>query len=335
MSLDVKTGVGGIAAQVSNAANAAQDITATNDQREERQNIRVNGTETGVKTTNAVSEWLSASGAGGQALSKVNQVTDTVGKAATGVGKATTAGHEGQKIGGNGGFGEVVGGIFAAGTAVGEGIGVYDQVQQENAVRQQQQQATKTASSGSGTSSTQQTAQQASQSASAQQQVTSKSTAIMNQAANNLTQQINAAQQQPYQQQQTAANQAVDNQMNNMITSSQSNQAKAQENAQADAERIRNIDNNPNANSNEIIMSDGTVKTLSENRGSNGSTVYEIYTDGSRTLKYQDGTVRMQNKDGTYQSIAPDGTVKYYDQDNREISYEAYEKGKLSNNGIN
>ena len=49
LSFDVKTGVGGIASQVSNAANAAQDIAATNDQREERQNIRVNGTETGVK----------------------------------------------------------------------------------------------------------------------------------------------------------------------------------------------------------------------------------------------------------------------------------------------
>ena len=127
LSFDVKTGVGGIASQVSNAANAAQDIAATNDQREERQNIRVNGTETGVKTTNAVSEWLSASGAGGQALGKLNSVSNTVSTAATGVGKATTAGHEGQKIGGNGGFGEVVGGIFAAGTAVGEGIGIYDE----------------------------------------------------------------------------------------------------------------------------------------------------------------------------------------------------------------
>ena len=127
LSFDVKTGVGGIASQVSNAANAAQDIAATNEQREERQNIRINGAQDGSKTTNAVSEWLSASGTGGQALGKVNQVTDTVGKAATGVGKATTAGHEGQKIGGNGGFGEVVGGIFAAGTAVGEGIGIYDE----------------------------------------------------------------------------------------------------------------------------------------------------------------------------------------------------------------
>ena len=127
LSFDVKTGVGGIAAQAGAAANAAQDITATNDQREERQNIRVNGTETGVKTTNAVSEWLSASGAGGQALGKLNSVSNTVSTAATGVGKATTAGHEGQKIGGNGGFGEVVGGIFAAGTAVGEGIGIYDE----------------------------------------------------------------------------------------------------------------------------------------------------------------------------------------------------------------
>ena len=116
LSFDVKTGVGGIASQVSNAANAAQDIAATNDQREERQNIRVNGTETGVKTTNAVSEWLSASGAGGQALGKLNSVSNTVSTAATGVGKATTAGHEGQKIGGNGGFGEVVGGIFAYGS---------------------------------------------------------------------------------------------------------------------------------------------------------------------------------------------------------------------------
>ena len=138
LSFDVKTGVGGIAAQAGAAANAAQDITATNEQRQERQNIRVNG-GAGNNTTNAVSEWLSASGTGGQALSKVSQATDTVGKAAAGVGKATTAGHEGQKIGGNGGFGDVVGGIFAAGTAVSEGIGVYDQVQQENAVKQQQQ----------------------------------------------------------------------------------------------------------------------------------------------------------------------------------------------------
>ena len=142
LSFDVKTGVGGIASQVSNAANAAQDIAATNDQREERQNIRVNGTETGVKTTNAVSEWLSASGAGGQALGKLNSVSNTVSTAATGVGKATTAGHEGQKIGGNGGFGEVVGGIFAAGTAVGEGIGIYDeQTKAAQAAKAREQQA--------------------------------------------------------------------------------------------------------------------------------------------------------------------------------------------------
>ena len=142
LSFDVKTGVGGIAAQAGAAANAAQDITATNDQREERQNIRVNGTETGVKTTNAVSEWLSASGAGGQALGKLNSVSNTVSTAATGVGKATTAGHEGQKIGGNGGFGEVVGGIFAAGTAVGEGIGIYDeQTKAAQAAKAREQQA--------------------------------------------------------------------------------------------------------------------------------------------------------------------------------------------------
>ena len=75
-------------------------------------------------------------------MGKLNSVSNTVSTAATGVGKATTAGHEGQKIGGNGGFGEVVGGIFAAGTAVGEGIGIYDeQTKAAQAAKAREQQA--------------------------------------------------------------------------------------------------------------------------------------------------------------------------------------------------
>ena len=140
LSFDMKTGMNGIAMQVANAANAAQDLTATNEEREARQNIRVNGDESGNKTTNAVTEWLSASGDGGKALSKLNDATNMVGKAATATGKATTAGHEGQKIGGNGGFGEVVGGIFAAGTAVSEGMGIYADAQQQKAQQQTQAQ---------------------------------------------------------------------------------------------------------------------------------------------------------------------------------------------------
>ena len=140
LSFDMKTGMNGIAMQVANAANAAQDLTATNEEREARQNIRVNGDESGNKTTNAVTEWLSASGDGGKALGKLNDATNMVGKAATATGKATTAGHEGQKIGGNGGFGEVVGGIFAAGTAVSEGMGIYADAQQQKAQQQTQAQ---------------------------------------------------------------------------------------------------------------------------------------------------------------------------------------------------
>ena len=139
LSYDVKTGMNGVAMQVANAANAAQDVTATDQQRKARQNIRVNGNANGGNTTNAVAAWLSASGEGGQMLGQLNQATDTVGRAAAGVGKATTAGHEGQKIGGGGTFGNIVGGIFAAGTAVGEGSGVYYD-SQEAAVRAKKQQ---------------------------------------------------------------------------------------------------------------------------------------------------------------------------------------------------
>ena len=188
LSFDVKTGVGGIASQVGNAANAAQDIAATNEQREDRQNTRVNGDEHGNKTTNAVSEWLSASGSGGQALDQLNKVSNTVSSAATGVGKATTAGHEGQKIGGGGGFGEVVGGIFAAGTAVGEGVGMYSDEQQKKLAEQQRL-----------------------------QQANAKATSIMENAANTQSATVNNSL--ALVSQQNAINSAVDKAVNNQISS--------------------------------------------------------------------------------------------------------------------
>lgn len=232
LSFDVKTGVGGIASQVGNAANAAQDIAATNEQREDRQNTRVNGDKHGNKTTNAVSEWLSASGSGGQALESINKVSNTVSSAATGVGKATTAGHEGQKIGGGGGFGEVVGGIFAAGTAVGEGVGMYSDEQQKKLAEQQRL-----------------------------QQANAKATSIMENAANTQSATVNNSL--ALVSQQNAINSAVDKAVNNQISSKSASVTTALGNSSSTATTTATAKSNTVTNTASTATTQSSGNTLS------------------------------------------------------------------------
>ncbi len=343
LSFDVKTGVGGIASQVGNAANAAQDITATNEQREDRQNTRVNGDDNGNKTTNAVSEWLSASGSGGQALESINKVSNTVSSAATGVGKATTAGHEGQKIGGGGGFGEVVGGIFAAGTAVGEGVGMYSDGQQQKQAEQQRL-----------------------------QQANAKATSIMENAANNQSATVNNSL--ALVSQQNAANSAVDKAVNNQISSKSASvttalgnsgstattqssgntlsnatqaaneQLKAQEasnQAQAQAATAASDGSNSNTQNNTAQNQEKISFT-----GSNGQTYYgetvETYqrvsdnvvtlTDskGTLTLTKNDDGSRTLQKNGVTLDIKEDGSINFTNKKGANLTLRS--DGELVNN---
>ena len=358
LSFDVKTGLGGITSQISNAANAAQDITATNEEREERQNIRVNGGADG-NTTNAVSEWLSASGEGGQALSKVSQATDTVGKAAAGVGKATTAGHEGQKIGGNGGFGDVVGGIFAAGTAVSEGIGVYDQVQQENAVKQQQQAQTsqsqlspaQQAAQQVANAQTKSTAQSSSSSpaaTSAKSATTTAATTHSGSSAKTSSATVPSMATPGYQAQSTsvAGNSNAGNNSATTSTSSVPNsgvldtdgrimsqaevtqkrmeQAASEELPEKGTIRVQPYDNGDTA----ITYSNGKVayKDAAGNISvKEGKHSVQINADGSMTMNLSNGTKRIMQKDGSVIYKQADGTEKVYEAGSKTAEqYKAY-----------
>ena len=343
LSFDVKTGVGGIASQVGNAANAAQDIAATNEQREDRQNTRVNGDEYGNKTTNAVSEWLSASGSGGQALDQLNKVSNTVSSAATGVGKATTAGHEGQKIGGGGGFGEVVGGIFAAGTAVGEGVGMYSDEQQKKLAEQQRL-----------------------------QQANAKATSIMENAANTQSATVNNSL--ALVSQQNAANSAVDKAVNNQISSKSASVTTALGNSGSTAttQSSGNTLSNATQAANEQLKaqeasnraqtqaataaSDGSSSNTQNNTaqnqekisftGSNGQTYYgetvETYqrvsdnvvtlTDskGTLTLTKNDDGSRTLQKNGVTLDIKEDGSINFTNKKGANLTLRS--DGELVNN---
>ena len=97
------TGIDNTIDGIGRTAGNAQDMAATNEQRAANAEKRKNGGD-----TNVVSRWLDSQ-------------RELINKGATVAGQATTAGHEGQKIGGEK-LGDVVGSVFGTGQAVVSGI---------------------------------------------------------------------------------------------------------------------------------------------------------------------------------------------------------------------
>ena len=97
------TGIDNTIDGIDRTAGNAQDMAATNEQRAANAEKRKNGGD-----TNVVSRWLDSQ-------------RELINKGATVAGQATTAGHEGQKIGGEK-LGDVVGSVFGTGQAVVSGM---------------------------------------------------------------------------------------------------------------------------------------------------------------------------------------------------------------------
>ena len=97
------TGIDNTIDGIGRTAGNAQDMAATNEQRAANAEKRKNGGD-----TNVVSRWLDSQ-------------RELINKGATVAGQATTAGHEGQKIGGEK-LGDVVGGVFGTGQAIVSGM---------------------------------------------------------------------------------------------------------------------------------------------------------------------------------------------------------------------
>ena len=127
------TGMSNMLSGIDNVANNAQDMTATQQQRNINAKERAAGGE-----SNLISSWINSE-EGGKSLEKdFAQMNNIINKGATVAGKATTAGHEGQKIGG-GALGDVLGGLMGAGEAI---VGADDakaQVQKEKEIEAQRQ----------------------------------------------------------------------------------------------------------------------------------------------------------------------------------------------------
>lgn len=173
-----KTGMNALAMGVTDMANAAQDMTATNAERKKNQNIRLNG-ENG-KTTNKVAAWLSAEGAGGKMVNDASRVANTVSKGASSVGVAANAGYEGKKMGGGGTLGAILGGAMAAGTAVGEGVGLYTDEKMAAAMRKEEKAQQAEAKQAAAKKEAQQASQQAaSQKAAEKAEIMKQSQAIL------------------------------------------------------------------------------------------------------------------------------------------------------------
>ncbi len=173
-----KTGMNALAMGVTDMANAAQDMTATNAERKKNQNIRLNG-ENG-KTTNKVAAWLAAEGAGGKMVNDASRVANTVSKGASSVGVAANAGYEGKKMGGGGTLRAILGGAMAAGTAVGEGVGLYTDEKMAAAMRKEEKAQQAEAKQAAAKKEAQQASQQAaSQKAAEKAEIMKQSQAIL------------------------------------------------------------------------------------------------------------------------------------------------------------
>lgn len=129
-----QTGMNSTLGGISNTVNNAQDMVGTNEQREANaQNRQNNG------SSNAISGWINSEQGGGALSGIVSDANNAINKGATAAGQATTAGHEGQKIGGGGALGDVVGGIFGAGQAVVGGMDASEQMKKEKEIEAQRQ----------------------------------------------------------------------------------------------------------------------------------------------------------------------------------------------------
>lgn len=129
-----QTGMNSTLGGISNTVNNAQDMVGTNEQREANaQNRQNNG------SSNAISGWINSEQGGGALSGIVSDANNAINKGATAAGQATTAGHEGQKIGGGGALGDVVGGIFGAGQAVVGGMDASEQIKKEKEIEAQRQ----------------------------------------------------------------------------------------------------------------------------------------------------------------------------------------------------
>lgn len=129
-----QTGMNSTLGGISNTVNNAQDMIGTNEQREANaQNRQNNG------SSNTISGWINSEKGGGALSSIVSDANNAINKGATAAGQATTAGHEGQKIGGGGALGDVVGGIFGAGQAVVGSMDASEQMKKEKEIEAQRQ----------------------------------------------------------------------------------------------------------------------------------------------------------------------------------------------------
>jgi len=129
-----QTGMNSTLGGISNTVNNAQDMVGTNEQREANaQNRQNNG------SSNAISGWINSEQGGGALSGIVSDANNAINKGATAAGQATTASHEGQKIGGGGALGDVVGGIFGAGQAVVGGMDASEQIKKEKEIEAQRQ----------------------------------------------------------------------------------------------------------------------------------------------------------------------------------------------------
>ncbi|MDO5387125.1 MAG: hypothetical protein Q4F75_07655 [Pseudomonadota bacterium] len=129
-----QTGMNSTLGGIGKVADNAQDMVATNQQRNINANERA---ENG--SSNAISGWINSEQGGGALSGIVSDANNAINKGATAAGQATTAGHEGQKIGGGGALGDVVGGIFGAGQAVVGGMDASEQMKKEKEIEAQRQ----------------------------------------------------------------------------------------------------------------------------------------------------------------------------------------------------
>lgn len=333
LSYDMQTGMNGIAQQVSNAANAAQDVTATNAEREARQNIRVNGDNNGGNTTNAVSEWLSASGTGGQVLADLDRDLNTVGNAAAGVGKATTAGHEGQKIGGGGSFGDVVGGIFAAGTAIGEGAGVYYDSQEAAAKAEQQRQEMEAMKTSPGLTPAQRAQQQVQnkQQAGGTTVTTNNTSTTSTQPTSGITKEealkqseqiiANFAKQQGQSSTATTKNNATQTANANKVATQSASAQKAQSNTEQSSAAQNVATQTAAVGADTISRSNTSTKKDTESTENKTDSSKKTSTSGLGTAGNPYNT--LKNPDGSSTTINSDGSVTVTFSDGRKASYAA------------
>ncbi len=276
-----KTGMNAIGRGATDIANAAQDTFATNEQRQENNNIRLNG-ENG-KNTNAIAQWFNE-GAGAQAITAAENAANTISKGAAGVGVAANAGYEGKKMGGGGALGTILGGAMAAGTAIGEGSGI---VSDQIAVGQQRK-ATKAQ-------------QQANAQAATNNAVNIMEKGVAEHSAN-VRNSIGVVAQQ------NAANAAVDQKVNNQIANGEKSALQAYYDSAGITDR--KTEYKTDLGSDVVIKKDGSAE-VTHKRDDGVSVTYTKNSDGSSKSTFSDGTTYNFNSDGSVSASTASGDTNY------------------------